>query len=100
MCYLPQTICRRADPEAKPGVDGVDGEEGLRECRFRDMIMPLCYGAFFQAGLRALIKKHFPHQTFRDINEYMRWLGKSATLGDIECVQAVSIAAKLLDEFR
>ncbi|EFZ03297.2 tlh3 [Metarhizium robertsii ARSEF 23] len=97
MCYLPQTICRRADPEAEPGVDG---EEGLRECRFRDMIMPLCYGAFFQAGLRALIKKHFPHQTFRDVDEYMRWLGKSATLGDIECVQAVSVAAKLLDEFR
>ena len=41
VCYLPQTMCSRADPEARAEHAGLD------ECRFRDMIMPLYYGAFY-----------------------------------------------------
>ncbi|KAJ9130107.1 DEAD/DEAH box helicase [Pleurostoma richardsiae] len=92
-CYLPQTICRRADPEAEE-----DGEEAEKECRFRDMVMPLCYGAFYRPGPRALVKERF-RQSFRDIDDYMRWLGQSATLGGVPCVQAVCVAAVLLAEF-
>lgn len=82
MCYLPQAIRRRADSEAVVE-DGV-GESGP-ECRFRDMVIPLCYGAFFGFASRALIKKHFS-QAFRNVDDYMRWLGTSATLGDTQCV--------------
>lgn len=95
-CYLPQTICSRADTE-KEAEDG--GMESSLECRFRDSVLPLCYGAFFRAGPRALIKKHFP-RTFANIDDYMRWLGTSATLGDMPCVQAVCVAAILLAELR
>ncbi len=96
MCYLPQAICRRADSEAVVE-DGV-GESGS-ECRFRDMVIPLCYGAFFGFASRALIKKHFS-QAFRNVDDYMRWLGTSATLGDTQCVQAICVAAVLLTSFR
>jgi hypothetical protein len=43
MCYLLQTICRRADPEMEDSGE----EEKKMECRFRDMIVLLCYGAFY-----------------------------------------------------
>lgn len=94
MCYLPQTICRRADPEMEDG----DEEEKKKECRFRDMIVPLCYGAFYRSGPRALIKKHFP-RSFRNIEDYMRWLSESAILGGTLCVQAICVAVILLAEF-
>jgi hypothetical protein len=94
MCYLPQTICRRADPEMEDGGE----EEKKTECRFRDMIVPLCYGAFYRSGPRALIKKHSP-RSFRNIEDYMRWLGESAILGGTPCVQAICVAAILLAEF-
>lgn len=38
-CYQPQDICRVADP---------DHEEV--ECRFPDMVMPLCYEVYRQVG--------------------------------------------------
>jgi hypothetical protein len=44
-CYMPQTICCEADPEARQG-------EG---CRYRDLILPLCFGAFFSGVLRPII---------------------------------------------
>jgi hypothetical protein len=61
------------------------------------MVMPLCYGASFQAWSRALIEKRFS-RTFRDIDDYMLWLGTSGTLGGGSCVQAVCVAAALLAE--
>lgn len=94
MCYLPQTICPRADPEARAD----DSSKKEKECRFRDMVMPLCYGAFFQKGPRARIKKHFP-RTFSNVDEYMRWLGKATTFGDAPCAQVVCVAAVLLAGF-
>ena len=98
MCYLPQTICRRADPEAQDE-EGSDhgGGNGKQECRFRDMLLPLCYGAFWHTGPRALIKKHFP-RSFRNSNEYIQWLGGLAMLGKVNCIQAVCVAAMLLRE--
>ncbi|KAH6972653.1 hypothetical protein EDB80DRAFT_758075 [Ilyonectria destructans] len=92
--YLPQTICRRADPEIEDGGE----EEKKTECRFRDMIVPLYYGAFYRSGPRALIKKHFP-QSFRNIEDYMQWLGESAILGGTLYVQAICVVAILLAEF-
>jgi superfamily II DNA or RNA helicase len=96
VCYLPQTICSRADPEARveAEVKG-DGEA----CRFRDMIMPLCHGAFFRTGPRALLKKHFS-RPFRDTNDYMRWLGEATELGSTPCIQAIRVAEMLLVELQ
>lgn len=97
LCYMPQTICRRADPEGV-GNKAHNGDKGTKEleCRFRDMIIPLCYGAFFQVGPRALITKHFGQ--FRNIEKYMWWLGEAASLGRTTCVQANCVAARLLAE--
>ncbi|EAQ91762.1 hypothetical protein CHGG_03697 [Chaetomium globosum CBS 148.51] len=94
ICYLPQTICSRADPGAR----AEDGDSA-DTCRFRDMIMPLCYGAFFRAGPRGLIKKHFPRR-FRDIDDYMRWLGEPTELGRTPCIQAIRVAEMLLGELQ
>ncbi|OAQ57815.2 DEAD/DEAH box helicase domain-containing protein [Pochonia chlamydosporia 170] len=96
MCYLPQTICPRADSEAK---EANNDEKSMMACKYRDMVMPLCYAAFFQMWSRALIKSKFP-RTFRNIDDYMLWLGTSATLGGNPCVQAVCVAAALLAELR
>ena len=60
--------------------------------------MPLCYGAFYQSGPRALIKKHFP-RSFRDVDDYMRWLGESTSLASTLCVRAIRVAEVLLGEF-
>ncbi|KAI6777598.1 uncharacterized protein J7T54_003332, partial [Emericellopsis cladophorae] len=92
-CYMPQLICTMADPEARATAE----EDGVGECRFRDMVMPLCYGAFFRAGPRALIKKHFP-RAFKNIDDYMHWLGESSELGGAPCVQAARVADVLLRE--
>ncbi|KAI6777557.1 uncharacterized protein J7T54_004107, partial [Emericellopsis cladophorae] len=90
-CYMPQALCTMADPDARATQDSAN------ECRFRDIVMPLCYGAFFRAGPRALIKKHSP-RAFRNIDDYMRWLGEPSELGGTLCVQAVRIADILLRE--
>jgi hypothetical protein len=89
LCYMPQTICRRADPDA--------GEE-RGECQYKDLVLPLCYGAFFTQGLRAMITREF--RRFGGIREYMRWLGVTGSLGGEPCVQAIQLAARLLSELR
>jgi hypothetical protein len=87
MCYQPQEICRAADPD----YDG-DGS-----CRFPDMVIPLCFGAYSRPRRTDWFLKHF-NQTFRTCQEYMLWLGKSASLGDSRCTQANCVAALLLAE--
>lgn len=87
ICYQPQGICRAADPE----YDG-DGS-----CRFPDMVMPLCFGAFGRPGRTKWFLKHF-NQTFKTCHEYMLWLGKTTSLGGSRCVQANCVAALLLAE--
>ena len=38
-CYQPQDICKAADPEHEE-----------TECRFSDMVMPICYGVYKRVG--------------------------------------------------
>lgn len=97
MCYLPQTICNRADPEATAEADAARRGRGMEGCRFADMVMPLCYGAFFAPGPRATINKH-SRGRFRDEADYMLWLGESTTFGGSPCIQAARLAALLLSE--
>jgi superfamily II DNA or RNA helicase len=85
-CCMPQTICREADPEARQGGG----------CRYRDLILPLCFGAFFHATLRAVITREF--RGFANIGEYMLWLGRPGELGGDPCVEGVRLAARLLEE--
>lgn len=95
MCYLPQAICRRADPEAEEELGSGAGADG---CWYRDMIMPLCVGAFMAPGPRALIQSYFSRR-YRNMDEYMRWLGEESEIGGAVCVQAVRVSAVLLSEF-
>ncbi|PCD25970.1 hypothetical protein AU210_012404 [Fusarium oxysporum f. sp. radicis-cucumerinum] len=49
-CYQPQVICRAADPAYEGADKGV--------CRFPDMVMPLCVGAFRRPGRSKWFLKH------------------------------------------
>ncbi|KAI5458862.1 P-loop containing nucleoside triphosphate hydrolase protein [Mariannaea sp. PMI_226] len=86
-CYQPQEICRAADPEVI----------GKRICRFPDMVIPLCYGAFYRPGRTKWFLGHFK-RTFNTCHEYMLWLGEPGLLGTSKCVQANCVAALLLAE--
>jgi hypothetical protein len=86
-CYQPQDICRVADPEHEE-----------TECRFPDMVMPLCYGVYCRPGGAGWLEKHFQRQ-FATKGEYMLWLGETASLRGTECIQANCVAALALAEF-
>ena len=96
MCYLPQSICRRADPEAAEKEKRDD--QSADKCRYKDMIIPLCYGAFMASAPRALLHVHFSRR-FRNLDDYMRWLGEEADIGGVPCTQAVRVCAMLLEAF-
>jgi Lhr-like helicase len=85
-CYQPQDICRVADPEHTE-----------TECRFPDMVMPLCYGVYCRPGQDEWFRKHF-QRTFETQEEYMLWLGETASLEGNECIQANCVAALALAE--
>jgi Lhr-like helicase len=85
-CYQPQDICRAADPEHEE-----------TECRFPDMVMPICYGVYKQVGGPKWLQKYF-QRTFKTELEYMLWLGETASLGGNECIQANCVAAAALGE--
>ena len=85
-CYQPQDICRVADPEHEE-----------TECRFPDMVMPLCYGVYKRVGGSDWLQKHF-QRTFETELEYMLWLGETALLGGNECIQGNCVAALALGE--
>ncbi|PQE16365.1 telomere-associated recQ-like helicase protein [Rutstroemia sp. NJR-2017a BVV2] len=85
-CYQPQDICRVADPAHEE-----------TECRFPDMVMPLCYGVYCRPGGEAWLQKHF-QRSFPGELEYMLWLGETASLGGNECIQANCVAALVLAE--
>jgi len=85
-CYQPQDICRAADPEHE-----------ATECRFPDMVMPICYGVYKQVGGPQWLRKHF-QRSFQTELEYMLWLGETASLGGNECIQANCVAAAALGE--
>lgn len=85
-CYQPQDICRVADPEHEES-----------ECRFPDMVMPLCYGVYCRPGGQAWLQKHF-QRGFGSELEYMIWLGQTASLRGNECIQANCVAALALGE--
>jgi hypothetical protein len=75
MCLMPQTMCRRADPEA--------GEQEADGCQYRDLVLPLCWGAFTTAAFRPIITKEFG--SFANSDEYMRALGGMGSLGGEPC---------------
>jgi Lhr-like helicase len=87
-CYQPQEICRVADPEHEDTI-----------CRFPNMVMPLCYGVFHRPGRDVWLLKHFQHKSITE-EEYMLWLGETASLNGNECIQANCVAAQALSELR
>jgi len=85
-CYQPQELCRVADPE----------DEEV-ECRFPNIILPLCYGVYRRSGAPAWFKEYFS-RSFSTELEYILWLGETASLGGTECIQANCVAARALQE--
>ena len=94
-CYLPQIVCGRADLEVEG--EYTNNRKSI-EYRYRDMIMPLYYGVFYQSGPRVFIKKYFP-RSFRDVDDYIRWLGESINLAGTFYIQAIRVVEVLLGEF-
>jgi hypothetical protein len=86
-CYQPQEVCREADTAI----------QGAGECRYRDMIMPVCFGAFTRPDSGRWFEKNFG-RSFKTVEEYMIWLGKAASLEGTRCVQANRVAAIILGE--
>lgn len=61
------------------------------------MVMPLSYGAFCRPGRTRLLQNHF-QRTFATEQDYMLWLGETASLGGTRCIQANCVAALVLSE--
>ena len=75
-----------------------DPEHEEVECRFPDMVMPLCYGVYHRPGGQEWFRKHF-QRTFKTQAEYMLWLGETGSLWGNACIQANCVAAIALAEF-
>jgi superfamily II DNA helicase RecQ len=87
-CYNPQAICQRADQEQEQA-----------ECRFSDIVLPLCYGIFQGVGSTKWLLERFG-KDFEDIDDYMIWLGDSTTFGGEKAINAVKVAGTALRIFR
>jgi hypothetical protein len=75
----------------------MDPEHEETECRFPDIVIPICYGVYKQVGGSKWLEKHF-QQSFKTELEYMLWLGETALLGGNKYIQANCIAALALAE--
>ncbi|PWI65243.1 hypothetical protein PCL_07293 [Purpureocillium lilacinum] len=64
---------------------------------YPEMVMPLCYRAFNRPGRTGWFSKHFGF-TPKTYQQYMRWLGEAAALGNTPCIQANRVAALLMAE--
>lgn len=80
-CYNPQSLCGRADKERQ-----------VLKCRFRDIVLPTCYGMFVHAGSRQWFQSRFK-LTFSSTDEYFEWLGKKAVFAGEETINAVCVTA-------
>lgn len=85
LCLQPQTIC--------------PVDKAPSGCAYPDMVMPLCYRAFNRQGRSDWFSKHFGFTPKTD-QEYMRWLGEAATLGNTPCIQANRVAALMMAELQ
>jgi len=86
-CYQPQGICRVADPAADES-----------ECRYPDIVIPLCYGIYQMVGGARWVRKEFGVE-FRSVQAYMMWLGEASLLGGMKCIQANRVVAAALSRF-
>lgn len=91
-CYQPQQICANADPEVRK-----QSRIETTSCEFRDMVLPAAYGVYMRPGSDAWFWKHFQRRPGSRL-EYMSWIAEKAVFNGIECIQAVVITAKALEE--
>lgn len=80
-CYNPQSLCGRADKERQ-----------VLKCRFRDIVLPTCYGMFVHTGSQQWFQSRFK-LTFSTMDEYFEWLGKKAVFAGEETINAVCVTA-------
>jgi len=88
-CLNPQSICQRAETG-----DGRDD----RTCEHRDIILPLCYGLFESSQGPSWIRERF-ERTFHNTGQYFDWLGEETEFGGGKAIQAVRVAAEVLQYF-
>lgn len=59
--------------------------------------MGVCYGVYERAGGDVWLERQFGRR-FENEEEYMMWLGGSASLGGTKCIQANVVAGLALAE--
>jgi superfamily II DNA or RNA helicase len=85
-CYQPQFVCPRAIP----------GNTGGR-CEYKDVVLPLCLARWATAAGKAWYRQVL-HRTFSQPVDLMSWLGRKIQWGGGDAIQAVRVAARLLNE--
>lgn len=86
-CYNPQSVCARADPEAR--------QVG---CSYGDIVMPLCYGLFQGPGGACWLRERIG-TSFQCVDDFLLWCGKATTFGGGKAIQGACVAAAALAEF-
>ena len=87
-CLNPQSICQQAEY-------GGRGKSG-RECEYRDVVLPLCFGMFRSVEGVKWLEERFERE-FKGIEEYFDWLGEESEFGGGRAIQAVRVASKGLE---
>ena len=81
-CFNSQLVCERAKGSKNRNV----------ECRFPDMVLPLCRGVFQSPSGRDWLLSQFGRE-FTDLDAYFDWLGEKTSWADSDAVQAHRVAA-------
>ena len=89
-CLNPQSVCERANP---------DSDHHASSCEQRDVVLPLCYGIFHNAGGATWLHENFG-RVFDDVERFFDWLGEESCFGGGKAIQAVRVAAKALENLR
>lgn len=89
-CYQPQVICQVAE-----GSRAAVG--GRAECRFGDIVIPACYGAWRQWGQQEWFWSAVGRK-FKTEDEFMIWLGRPGKMGGVKCVQANRVVAIVMGQ--
>lgn len=84
-CLNLQSICQQAELGAKGG----------RECEYRDIILPLCFGVFESVEGPGWLEEQFDRM-FDSIEEYFDWLGEGSRFGGASTIQAVRVTGLAL----
>jgi hypothetical protein len=84
-CLNLQSICQQAELGAKGG----------RDCKHRDVVLPLCFRVFESVEGPEWLQEQFDRQ-FDNIEDYFDWLGEESQFRGSSTIQAVRVTGLAL----